>query len=84
MTVSEKLNIPTFEICLLNQAEGYDGAVVAPDKGSFASDFPDIDKIIRTHQALLVYDSKWHYVPFHQIREIVKGKRRFALPWPLV
>lgn len=82
--MSEKLNIPTFEVFLVHGEEGYDGPIVAPDKASVANDFPDIDKIVRTHQALLIYDSKWHYVPLHQIREIVKGKRRFALPWPLV
>lgn len=82
--MSDKINIPTFEVFVLNQEEGYDGAVVAPDKRSFASDLPDIDHIVRTHQALLIYDSKWRYIPFHQIRLITKGKRRFALPWPLV
>lgn len=82
--MSDKLNIPTFEVFVLQQDEPFDGAVVAPDKLSFASDLPDIDKIVREHQAILIYDSKWYYIPFHQIRMITKGKRRFALPWPLV
>ncbi|MFB5191513.1 hypothetical protein [Alicyclobacillus fastidiosus] len=82
--MSDKLNIPTFEVYVTDREEAYDGAVVAPDKQSFASDLPDIDKIVRAHQALLVYDSTWRYIPFHQVRLITKGKRRFALPWPLV
>lgn len=81
--VSDKLTIPTFEVYVLSQEECFDGAVVAPDKQSFASDMPDIDKIIQNHQALLVYDSTWRYIPFHQIRMITRGKRRFALAWPL-
>lgn len=82
--MSDKINIPTFEVFTIDRDEPYDGAVVAPNKQSFASDMPDIDEIVRTHQALLIYDSKWHYIPFHQIRLVTKGKRRFALPWPLV
>ncbi|GMA55514.1 hypothetical protein C7445_102112 [Alicyclobacillus sacchari] len=82
--MSDKLNIPTFEVYTSYQEERFDGAIVAPDKLSYASDFPDIDKIMLAHQAILLYDNKWYYIPFHQIRSITKGKRRFALPWPLV
>ncbi|WAH35329.1 hypothetical protein [Alicyclobacillus dauci] len=82
--MSDKLNIPTFEVSVVGKEHVYDGAVVAPDKQSFASDLPDIDRIIRAHQALLIYDSRWYYIPFHQIQLITKGKRRFSLPWPLV
>jgi hypothetical protein len=84
LVLSDKLNIPTFEVHLIHQEPCLDGPVVAPDKLSFASDLPDIDQFVRTHQALLVYDKRWHYIPFHQIRMITKGKQRFALPWPLV
>lgn len=82
--MSDKINIPTFEVCLIGQEEELNGAVVAPNKLSFASDLPDIDEIVQVHQAILVYDGKWYYIPFHQIRFITKGKRRFSLPWPLI
>lgn len=82
--MSDKINIPTFEVFLVNEADGLDGVIIAPNKLSFAGDLQDIDEIVRTHQAILVYDSKWHYIPFHQIHLITKGKRRFALPWPLL
>ncbi|AEJ43360.1 hypothetical protein TC41_1424 [Alicyclobacillus acidocaldarius subsp. acidocaldarius Tc-4-1] len=84
LVMSEKVNVPTFEVHVAFREHPLDGAVVAPNKKSYASDFPEIDEILQSHRALLVYDSKWHYIPLHQIQYVTKGKQRFLLPWPLV
>ena len=82
--MSEKRNVPTFQIITQLQKDAFEGPIVSPNKQHVANDFPEVHEILNSQSALLVYDKQWLYLPLHSIIAIRKGKNRFSLPWPLV
>jgi hypothetical protein len=81
--VSEKRQVPTFRLRLAGGADWVEGPVVAPDRLDAAEDLNGVHRLLQHHGGILVYEGEWVYVPLHAVNQVRRGRRWFALPWPL-
>lgn len=81
--MSEKRNVPTFQVFTEQVPDGVTGPVVDPAKQHVADNLTSLHAILQSEGAVLVYDKRWVYVPQHAITRVERGNTRFALPWPL-
>ncbi|QQE80964.1 hypothetical protein [Alicyclobacillus sp. SO9] len=82
--MSNKQNVPTFQIHCSNVPDILEGPVVSCDKRTLVQDFLGLHQLLRQDGAVLIYSGQWQYIPALAIIRILKGKQRFSLPWPLI
>lgn len=82
--MSEKKSVPTFRVLLTGANDPLEGAIVAPDKRSVATDLTELHEILVKHEAILLYSKQWMYVPRAAIHHVLRGGQRFPIPWPLI
>lgn len=81
--MSEKIQVTTFKVTLVQSEGVLEGPVVSPDQRQFAQRLTDIHQFCSEYQGILLYAKQWTYLPFHSILHVQKGSQWFSLPWPL-
>jgi hypothetical protein len=81
--MSNKRQVPTFRVQVVDGGEWMEGPLVAPDRSDVAQNLSTVQRLLQAHGGVLIYAGEWVLLPLHSIRQVRRGRRMFLLPWPL-